>query len=204
MVLKILVIVAGVLALGFVGYLVSTILRESAGNERVREISHAIRQGAMAFLRREFMTLAIFTVVIFIVLAIFIEPRPWVAIAYVCGTFTSALAGWLGMNIATLANGRTANAAISSWARGLKIAFSSGAVMGFCVVGLGLLGLSITAFIWQDSHVWLGFAFGASSVALFLRVGGGIFTKSADVGADLVGKVEKGIPEDDPRNPAVI
>ena len=204
MLLKILVIVAGILALGFVGYLVSTILRESAGNERVRELSHAIRQGAMAFLRREFMTLAVFTVVIFIVLAVFIEPKPWVAIAYVCGTFTSALAGWLGMNIATLANGRTANAAIGSWARGLKIAFSSGAVMGFCVVGLGLLGLSIIAFIWQDSHVWLGFAFGASSVALFLRVGGGIFTKSADVGADLVGKVEKGIPEDDPRNPAVI
>ena len=204
MVLKILVILAGVLALGFVGYLVANILRESAGNERVRELSNAIRRGAMAFLRREFITLSIFTVVIFIILAIFIEPRPWVAISYVCGTFTSALAGWLGMNIATLANGRTANAAIGSWARGLKIAFSSGAVMGFCVVGLGLLGLSIIAFIWQDSHVWLGFAFGASSVALFLRAGGGIFTKSADVGADLVGKVEKGIPEDDPRNPAVI
>ncbi len=201
---KILVILAGILALGFVGYLVTTILRESAGNEKIRELSHAIRQGAMAFLRREFTTLAFFTVVIFIILAIFIEPRPWVAIAYVCGTLTSALAGWLGMNIATLANGRTANAAIGSWARGLKIAFSSGAVMGFCVVGLGLLGLSIIAFIWPDTHVWLGFAFGASSVALFLRVGGGIFTKSADVGADLVGKVEKGIPEDDPRNPAVI
>jgi len=127
-----------------------------------------------------------------------------VGIAYVCGTVTSALAGWLGMNIATKANARTAQAAIGSWAKGLKIAFSSGAVMGFCVVGLGLLGLSIVAFIWNDTHVWLGFAFGASSVALFLRAGGGIFTKSADVGADLVGKVEKGIPEDDPRNPAVI
>jgi len=196
--------VAGALALGFVGYLVAIIMRESAGSERMREISLAIRQGAMAFLRREFITLAVFTVVVFIVLAVFIEPRPWVAIAYVCGTFTSALAGWLGMNIATLANARTANAAISSWARGLKIAFSSGAVMGFCVVGLGLLGLSVIAFFLPDPHVWLGFAFGASSVALFLRVGGGIFTKSADVGADLVGKVEKGIPEDDPRNPAVI
>jgi K(+)-stimulated pyrophosphate-energized sodium pump len=204
MILKILVLVAGALALGFVGYLVANILRESPGNERMREISLAIRQGAMAFLRREFITLAVFTVVLFIVLAVFIEPRPLVGIAYVCGTFTSALAGWLGMNIATLANSRTANAAIGSWARGLKIAFSSGAVMGFCVVGLGLLGLSIIAFIWDDSHVWLGFAFGASSVALFLRAGGGIFTKSADVGADLVGKVEKGIPEDDPRNPAVI
>ncbi|MBA7478225.1 putative K(+)-stimulated pyrophosphate-energized sodium pump [subsurface metagenome] len=202
--LKVLILVAGVLALGFVGYLIATILREREGTDRMKEISLAIRQGAMAFLRREFITLAGFTVVVFIVLAIFIEPKPLVAIAYACGTFTSALAGFLGMNIATKANARTANAAIGSWAKGLKIAFSSGAVMGFCVVGLGLLGLSIIAFIWQDTHVWLGFAFGASSVALFLRVGGGIFTKSADVGADLVGKVEKGIPEDDPRNPAVI
>jgi len=203
-ILKILILVAGVLALGFVGYLVSTILRESEGNEKMKEISFAIRQGAMAFLRREFLTLAVFTVVVFIILAVFIEPRPFVAISYLCGTITSALAGWLGMNIATKANARTAQATVNGWAKGLKIAFSSGAVMGFCVVGLGLLGLSIIAFIWEDSHVWLGFAFGASSVALFLRAGGGIFTKSADVGADLVGKVEKGIPEDDPRNPAVI
>jgi K(+)-stimulated pyrophosphate-energized sodium pump len=203
-ILRVLVLVGGVLALGFVGYLVTTILRENEGNEKMREISLAIRQGAMAFLRREFTTLAAFTVIVFIVLAIFIEPRPLVGVSYVCGTVTSALAGWLGMNIATKANARTAQAAIGSWAKGLKIAFSSGAVMGFCVVGLGLLGLSIVAFIWPDSHVWLGFAFGASSVALFLRAGGGIFTKSADVGADLVGKVEAGIPEDDPRNPAVI
>lgn len=204
LILRILVLLGGVLALGFVGYLVATILRENEGNEKMREISSAIRQGAMAFLRREFITLAAFTVIVFIVLSLFIEPRWLVGISYVCGTVTSALAGWLGMNIATKANARTAHAAIGSWAKGLKIAFSSGAVMGFCVVGLGLLGLSIVAFIWEDSHVWLGFAFGASSVALFLRAGGGIFTKSADVGADLVGKVEKGIPEDDPRNPAVI
>jgi len=203
-ILRILILVAGALALGFVGYLVAMILRESEGTEKMKEISLAIRQGAMAFLRREFIVLAVFTVVVFIILAIFIEPKPLVGIAYIAGTFTSALAGWLGMNIATKANARTANAAIGSWARALRIAFSSGAVMGFCVVGLGLLGLSIIAFIWNDSHVWLGFAFGASSVALFLRVGGGIFTKSADVGADLVGKIEKGIPEDDPRNPAVI
>jgi K(+)-stimulated pyrophosphate-energized sodium pump len=203
-ILRVLVLVGGVLALGFVVYLVTAILRESEGNEKMREISLAIRQGAMAFLRREFTTLAAFTVIVFIVLAIFIEPRPLVGVSYVVGTVTSALAGWLGMNIATKANARTAHAAIGSWAKGLKIAFSSGAVMGFCVVGLGLLGLSIIAFIWPDSHVWLGFAFGASSVALFLRAGGGIFTKSADVGADLVGKVEAGIPEDDPRNPAVI
>ncbi|MFC1935105.1 sodium-translocating pyrophosphatase [Chloroflexota bacterium] len=204
LIMKILVLGAGVLALGFVGYLVVNILRESEGDRKMRDISHAIRQGAMAFLRREFTTLAVFTVVVFVILVFLIDPKPYVAVAYIAGTFTSALAGWLGMNIATKANARTANAAIGSWARGLKIAFSSGAVMGFCVVGLGLLGLSIIAFIWEDTHVWLGFAFGASSVALFLRVGGGIFTKSADVGADLVGKVEKGIPEDDPRNPAVI
>jgi K(+)-stimulated pyrophosphate-energized sodium pump len=200
-----LVIGGAALALIFVVYLVLTILRESQGTEKMKEISLAIRQGAMAFLRREFITLSIFTVVVFIILAIFIDPTPFVAIAYLAGTITSALAGWLGMNIATASNARTANAAMNSWARGLKIAFSSGAVMGFCVVGLGLLGLSVIAFIWpEDSHVWLGFAFGASSVALFLRAGGGIFTKSADVGADLVGKVEAGIPEDDPRNPAVI
>jgi len=204
-ILMTLILAAGVLSLGFVAYLVFSILRESEGNAKMKDISSAIRQGAMAFLHREFLTLSIFTVVVFIILAIFIEPQPFVAIAYVCGTITSALAGWLGMNIATAANARTANAAQKSWARGLKIAFSSGAVMGFCVVGLGLLGLAIVAFIWPgESHVWLGFAFGASSVALFLRAGGGIFTKSADVGADLVGKVEAGIPEDDPRNPAVI
>ena len=204
LILRILILAAGVLALGFMGYLSASILREGAGNEKMKEIYLAIRQGAMAFLRREFTTLAVFTVVVFIVLAIFIEPKPLVAVAYLAGTITSALAGWLGMNIATRANTRTANAAINSWAKALKIAFSSGAVMGFSVVGLGLLGLAVIAFIWNDTHVWLGFAFGASSVALFLRAGGGIFTKSADVGADLVGKVEQGIPEDDPRNPAVI
>lgn len=203
-VLKVLVLLAGLLGLGFVGYLAFYVVREKPGTEKMQEISRAIRQGAMAFLRREFLSLLAFTVVVFIILAVFIEPQPLVAVAYLAGTITSALAGWLGMNIATLANARTANAAVGSWAKALKIAFSSGAVMGFSVVGLGLLGLSIVAFIWNDSHVWLGFAFGASSVALFLRAGGGIFTKSADVGADLVGKVEQGIPEDDPRNPAVI
>jgi len=202
--LRIWALIAAVLALGFVGYLAAIILRESEGNDKMREIARAIHQGARAFLRREFITLAIFTVVLFIVLALFIDPKPWVAVAYLFGTVTSALAGFLGMTIATKANVRTANAAMTSWAKALKIAFSSGAVMGFCVVGLGLLGLVILSFFFEDAHVWLGFAFGASSVALFLRAGGGIFTKSADVGADLVGKVEAGIPEDDPRNPAVI
>ncbi|GAJ02486.1 unnamed protein product, partial [marine sediment metagenome] len=125
--LKILVLAAGVLALGFVGYLMFAILRHDEGNEKMKEISLAIRQGAMAFLRREFITLGIFTVVIFIALSLFVEPKPLVAITYVIGTLTSALAGFLGMNIATKANARTANAAMGSWAKGLKIAFSSGA-----------------------------------------------------------------------------
>jgi K(+)-stimulated pyrophosphate-energized sodium pump len=202
--LRVWVLIAGFLALGFVSYLTFTILRQSEGNRWMKELSFSIRQGAMAFLRREFITLAIFTVVLFVVLAFFIDPRPWVAVAYLFGTATSAFAGFWGMNIATQANARTAQAAIGSWANALQIAFQAGAVMGFSVVGLGLLGLVILSFFFEDSHVWLGFAFGASSVALFLRAGGGIFTKSADVGADLVGKVEQGIPEDDPRNPAVI
>lgn len=202
--IRVWVILAAIAALAFVGYLMFTILRQGQGNQRMRELSQAIRQGATAFLRREFITLAIFTAVMVLILAFLIEPKPWVALAYLFGTVTSALAGFVGMSVATRANVRTANAAIGSWARALKIAFSSGAVMGFCVVGLGLLGLTILSIFFEDSHVWLGFAFGASAVALFLRVGGGIFTKSADVGADLVGKVEQGIPEDDPRNPAVI
>ena len=197
-------LIASVLALGFVGYLASVILKESDGNQRMREIARAIQQGATAFLKREYIYLAVFTVVLVIILAIFIDPKPWVALAYLLGTITSALAGFIGMAIATRANVRTAQAATSSWARALTIAFSGGAVMGFSVVGLGLLGLTILTFFFEDSHVWLGFAFGSSAVALFLRACGGIFTKSADVGADLVGKVEAGIPEDDPRNPAVI
>ncbi|MFC1897789.1 sodium-translocating pyrophosphatase [Chloroflexota bacterium] len=202
--IRIWVIVAAVVALAFVGYLTFTILRQGQGNQKMQELARAVRQGATTFLRREFITLAVFTVVLVVVLALFIEPKPWVALAYLLGTLTSALAGFIGMSIATRANAVTANAAIKSWARALRVAFSSGAVMGFCVVGLGLLGLTIISIFFEDSHVWLGFAFGASAVALFLRVGGGIFTKSADVGADLVGKVEQGIPEDDPRNPAVI
>jgi len=202
--MRVWVIAAGALALAFVGYLMFTILRQGEGNQRMRELSYAVRQGAMAFLRREFITLAVFTAVMVLILALLIEPKPWVALSYLLGTLTSALAGFMGMSIATRANARTANAAIGSWAKALRTAFSSGAVMGFCVVGLGLLGLTIISIFFEDSHVWLGFAFGASAVALFLRVGGGIFTKSADVGADLVGKVEKGIPEDDPRNAAVI
>jgi K(+)-stimulated pyrophosphate-energized sodium pump len=202
--LRILIIIGGLAGVAFVLFLIHTIRREEQGEARVRELSGVIRSGSFVFLRREYVSLAVFTVIVTAILAIFVEPKPLMAVAYLAGTIISAFAGWVGMNIATMANGRTAHAAIGSWAHALSIAFRSGAVMGFSVVSLGLLGLAAISMIWKESHMWLGFAFGASSVALFLRVGGGIFTKSADVGADLVGKVEHGIPEDDPRNPAVI
>jgi len=198
------VLLAGLLALAFAGYLVRYILRQDQGSDKVREIASAIQEGARTFLQDEFRALAIVTVIMTVIFATVLEPKPWVGVAYLVGTLTSALAGYLGMSIAVRANGRTATAATTSWARALRIAFSGGAVMGFCVVGLGLLGLTVVVILFDDTHVWLGYAVGASLVALFLRVGGGIFTKSADVGADLVGKLEAGIPEDDPRNPAVI
>jgi len=198
------VLLAGLLALAFAGYLVLYILRQDQGTDKVREIASAIQEGARTFLYDEFRALVVVTIIMVAIFAAALEPRPWVGLSYLLGTLTSALAGYLGMSIAVRANGRTATAAISSWARALRIAFSGGAVMGFCVVGLGLLGLTIIVILFDDHHVWLGYAVGASVVALFLRVGGGIFTKSADVGADLVGKVEAGIPEDDPRNPATI
>ena len=198
------VLLAGLLALAFAGYLVLYIVRQDQGSDKVKEIASAIQEGARTFLHDEFRALIAVTIIMVAIFAAAIEPRPWVGLSYLVGTVTSALAGYLGMSIAVRANARTATAATSSWARALRIAFSGGAVMGFSVVGLGLLGLTIVVIVFDDSHVWLGYAVGASVVALFLRVGGGIFTKSADVGADLVGKVEVGIPEDDPRNPAVI
>ena len=198
------VIVVALVALGYVAYLVRTIMHHEPGNDRMRDLAHSIQEGAEAFLSREFRVMTVFTLVIALLLAFFIEPRPWVAFSFVLGTVVSALAGYIGMSIAVRANVRAANAAVTSWARALHLAFSSGAVMGFSAVGLGLLSLTLLSLIFQDPYVWFGFVFGSTSVALFLRVGGGIFTKSADVGADLVGKVELGIPEDDPRNPAVI
>jgi vacuolar-type H(+)-translocating pyrophosphatase len=197
----------GLVGLAFAGYLAFYVLGQPEGTERMQELAAAIRAGAMAFLRREFRTLALFAIVMFAVITLLIQPGELMfmaGVSYLLGSITSALAAFLGMNIATRANVRTAHAASSSYATALKIAISSGAVMGFCVVGLGLFGIALMAVVSEDPKVWLSFAFGASSAALFLRFGGGIFTKSADVGADLVGKIEAGIPEDDPRNPAVI
>ncbi len=169
------------------------------------EIARSIQRGASVFLRQELVAISAFSGLMAVILAVLIAPE--VSLAFVIGTVTSFAAGHIGMWVATRANVRTAHVVRSSFTEGMRTAFSGGAVMGSVSVALGLLGLATIFIFYQgpgDVKVWLGYAFGASSVALFLRVGGGIFTKSADVGADLVGKVEAGIPEDDPRNPAVI
>ncbi len=193
---------AGVIALIFAAGLAKRVLKEDQGNDAMKEIGKAIQEGAMAFLAREYRTLAIFVVVVTVILAVFISVNT--AIAYIIGAICSALTGFIGMSIAIRANTRTAAASMSGLNEGLRVAFSSGAVMGTSVVGIGILGISILYLVFQDITVVSGFGFGASSIALFARVGGGIFTKAADVGSDIVGKVEAGIPEDDPRNPATI
>ena len=186
--------------------LAAWIRRASTGTERMAEISGFIREGAFAFLKREYKTMIIVIVVLAVLIAVAISPKT--AVLYVCGALLSVLAGFFGMNVATLGNVRTAAAAKDSGMnKALKIAFRSGSVMGLCVSGLGLLGLGLIMYLLDLATVTecvTGFGLGASSMALFGRVGGGIYTKAADVGADLVGKVEAGIPEDDPRNPAVI
>jgi len=195
-------LIISVVALIYVFAKARGILAKDAGTDKMQEISHAIHQGAMAFLFREYRMLAIFVIIVAGILGYFFKLIP--ALAFVCGAFLSILSGYIGMNIATKANVRTTAAARKSIAGALDIAFSSGSVMGFSVVGLGLLGVTIFYLITNDPNLIITFGFGASSVALFARVGGGIYTKAADVGADLVGKVEKNIPEDDHRNPAVI
>ena len=210
MVSLILAIVAGGVALLFAAGMAVRVLRADPGNQRMRDIGDAIRQGAGAFLRREYMVLLPFVLIVAGVLWVLIDWHtrddllPRTAISYLAGTVCSATAGFIGMNVAVRANVRTAAAAMHGLNPALRVAFSSGSVMGITVVGIGLLGISILYVIFKDVAVIAGFGFGASSIALFARVGGGIFTKAADVGTDLVGKVEAGIPEDDPRNPGVI
>ena len=190
-------------ALLFALYKARYVSKCDAGNSRMQEIAAAIAEGASAFLRAEYKILAIFIVVLFALIAIFIDIGT--AVCFVIGACFSILAGFFGMRVATKANVRTANAALTSGMnKALSVAFSGGSVMGMCVVGLGLLGCSLIYIITGNYNILFGFSLGASSIALFARVGGGIYTKAADVGADLVGKVEAGIPEDDPRNPAVI
>lgn len=195
----------GIVALLFAYYLTSSkINKVSAGNDRMVEISTYIQEGAMAFLTREYKTLVIFAGLLAVLIAVGLKSIP-TAIAFLIGATFSSLAGFIGMKVATKANVRTANAANEGGMnKALSVAFSGGAVMGMSVVGLGLIGLGLIYRVFNDPQILTGFGLGASSIALFARVGGGIYTKAADVGADLVGKVEAGIPEDDPRNPAVI
>ena len=214
----------GVLALLVAAILFRMVSNRDSGGHAVQEIGALIQEGAMAFLRREYTILAGFVIIIFIVLAVLVDFNvtgnstienlisdgnlsvigPWTAIAYLAGAIGSALAGYIGMKIAVRGNTRTATAAESGLNPALRVAFNSGAVMGLTVVGIGIVGVTALWLIFGNPNVIAGFGFGASSIALFARVGGGIYTKAADVGADLVGKVEAGLPEDDPRNPAVI
>ncbi|MDZ5726236.1 sodium-translocating pyrophosphatase [Acetobacterium sp. K1/6] len=197
-------------AIGVVALLVALVFAKrvtavDAGTDRMKEIAGYIHEGAMAFLKREYRMIAIFVAVLFVILTVTPGLGLTTAICFLVGAIFSILAGFFGMQVATKANVRTANAAkTSGMNKALSVAFSGGAVMGMCVVGLGLLGVSILYLLFGDVKIVTGFGLGASSIALFGRVGGGIYTKAADVGADLVGKVEAGIPEDDPRNPAVI
>ena len=203
---------AGIFSLLVAALLIYRVMKEDEGNETMQSIGKAIQEGSLAFLRREYIYLAVFVVAVAVLVGIVVEPRT--AVAYVVGALVSAFTGFLGMMVATRANTRTAAAAARGLNPGLRVAFSSGAVMGLSVVGLGLIGVSMIFWAYSRAYAnvditeiiqWVtGFSFGASSIALFARVGGGIYTKAADVGADLVGKVEQGIPEDDPRNPATI
>lgn len=193
----------GILALVFAGFLTVWIMRQPKGDEKVSSLSDTIYEGAMTFLNGEYKPLIVFVVIISVIL--YVAPTPnEAAVAFILGAFCSALAGNIGMRIATKSNVRAAVGAEEDIGKGLKIGFSSGAVMGMTVVGLALVGLTVVYHVYPDPDIIIGFGFGASSIALFARVGGGIYTKSADMGADLVGKVEEKIPEDDPRNPATI
>ena len=227
--ISVLVPIGGIAALVFAAILFFIVKKQSPGNEKMRELSTAIREGAMAFLKSEYKVLVVFVVVVaallFIASLFYTETNiHWGSgVAFVVGAIFSAVSGNIGMRMATMANARTAEATKKHLSKGLSTAFSSGAVMGMCVVGLGVIGLAGLYFLFMNilpvewvvlnpamnkvtviTNILFAFGFGASSIALFARVGGGIYTKSADVGADLVGKVEAGIPEDDPRNPAVI
>ena len=219
-----LAVAAGGIGLIAAALLAMRVLKQPQGNDEVRDIGALIQEGSSAFLRKEYSILALFVLVIFVILAAFIDYNvlnndminslaqggavtsdgPWTAIAYVIGAIGSGLAGFIGMNIAVRGNTRTATAAQSGLNKALQVAFSTGAVMGLTVVGIGIIGVSALWIIFENPNVIAGFGFGASSIALFARVGGGIYTKAADVGADLGGKVEAGLDEDDPRNPAVI
>ncbi|MCS5598323.1 MAG: sodium-translocating pyrophosphatase [Rhodospirillales bacterium] len=217
--IQIVALVASLVSLTFAAFLAYKVVGKDEGNDQIRFIGKAIQDGAMAFLSREYRLLAIFVAIMAVILAVFVDldvtgriDKPstssipvGTAIAYLVGAFGSGLAGFIGMSIAVRANTRTTVQAMQGLNPALRVAFNSGAVMGMSVVGLALIGVTLMLIVFSnDASIVAGFGFGASSIALFARVGGGIFTKAADVGADLVGKIEQGIPEDDPRNPATV
>jgi len=200
--LLLLALISGLISIVAAIYFYFYVRRQTVGNKKMKEISDAIREGAIAYLKREYLALAAFVFVLAIIIAVFLSIE--ISIAYVIGSICSGLAGFLGMDIALKANVRTTNAGKKGLNKAFTIAFYGGAVMGLAVVGLALLGITAIYWFYQDPEIVLGFSFGASSIALFAKAGGGIYTKTADIGADLVGKVEMNFPEDDPRNPAVI
>lgn len=194
--------VAGLISLFSAGLLASRILRKDAGDKKMQDIARAIQEGAMAYLKRQYLTIAVVAAILIIVIGLVLG---WnLAISFAVGALASGIAGFIGMNVSVRANVRTAAAAKKSLKNALSVAFRGGAVTGLAVVGLSMLGVSAMYIIFQNVDLVIGFGFGASLISLFARVGGGIYTKAADVGADIVGKVEAGIPEDDPRNPATI
>jgi K(+)-stimulated pyrophosphate-energized sodium pump len=195
-------LISGVVALLFAGYLIVSVLKKSKGTPKMQEISNAIKEGAMTYMHREYKTVAIVAVILAVILGWLINIPT--AIGFSVGAFFSALAGYIGMNMSVRSNVRVAEAAKKGLKEALKTAVRGGAVTGMFIVGLGILSVGILYYVYKDPTLIVGAGFGASLISLFARVGGGIYTKAADVGADLVGKIEKGIPEDDPRNPAVI
>ena len=197
-----LVVLAGAAAVVYAIGLTAWVLRQAPGNARMREIAAAIQEGASAYLNRQYIVIAVIGVIIAVV--IYVGINWYTAILYLAGATLSAAAGYVGMNVAVRSNLRTAEAARGGLNKALGVAFRGGAVTGLMVVGLGLLGVAVAYLVFHSPEALVGLGFGASLVSVFARLGGGIYTKAADVGADLVGKVEAGIPEDDPRNPAVI
>ena len=194
--------VAGLISIITAGLIARYVLAQDAGDEKMREVAHAIQEGAMAYLSRQYRTIAVVAVILAIVIYFALDWK--VAVSYIVGAIASGAAGFIGMNVSVRANVRTAAAAEKSLSAALNVAFRGGSVTGLAVVGLSLLGVSVTYLISRDVTVVVGFGFGASLISLFARVGGGIYTKAADVGADIVGKIEVGLPEDSPKNPATI